>query len=360
MFKGQTDTPQEWSGLEMFRDKKIRSDDPRLAVVYRHYQKNLEDMLAIARQANDPVALCTVASNLKDIAPFASLHHTEAVADFKAVYEKGAASEAAGQHEEAIGLYQKASQFDDHYADLHFRLGRCLAALERYPEAEQHFLKARDFDALHFRADTQINRVVREVAEQSKETGVFLVDSVEILKANSPNGIPGKEFFYEHVHLTFHGHYLLARSIFEHLPPHLPKWMASAQQEAKPVLTEEECREWLAYTKYAEHEAVTMLLSLVQKVPFTLLLNYRSFMDDLLQRQKQLAQYQSPQGLEEERSAHERALKLNPGDKWIHFHLGKILLHLNQPKEAAPHFRQALEQMPEYTPAARYLDYCQR
>ncbi len=79
-------------------------------------------------------------------------------------------------------------------------------------QQEEHFLRARDLDTLRFRADSKINDINRSVA--SSFPGVELVDADAIFTKESPNGLIGSELVYEHVHLTPHGSYLLARAMF--------------------------------------------------------------------------------------------------------------------------------------------------
>ncbi len=44
---GKASRPASWEGMEMFLDQQIRERDPRMAVVYHHFEKNLEDILRI-------------------------------------------------------------------------------------------------------------------------------------------------------------------------------------------------------------------------------------------------------------------------------------------------------------------------
>src|SRR5262249_23671621 len=70
----QRGKPAEWEGMEMFLKQQIRQQDSGMAVVYSHFQKNLEDILQTSSDCGAKVLLSTVASNLKDCPPFASLH----------------------------------------------------------------------------------------------------------------------------------------------------------------------------------------------------------------------------------------------------------------------------------------------
>src|SRR6202044_244084 len=66
--------PAQWGGMAMFVNNSVRGDDPRLATVYRNFESNLRDIIGVATAAGARTVLCTVASNLKDCAPFLSLH----------------------------------------------------------------------------------------------------------------------------------------------------------------------------------------------------------------------------------------------------------------------------------------------
>ena len=93
---------------------------------------------------------------------------------------------------------------------MQYRLGRCDLALTNNNQARRDFELARDYDALEFRADTHINSAISEAASRHAGQGVYLLDAAGALAQSSPEGIPGLEFFYEHVHLNFAGNYLLA------------------------------------------------------------------------------------------------------------------------------------------------------
>ena len=66
-----------WGGMEMFVQNQVRHDDPRMPRVYAHFERNLRDMVRVGQDSGARIILCTVASNLKDCAPFASLHRAD-------------------------------------------------------------------------------------------------------------------------------------------------------------------------------------------------------------------------------------------------------------------------------------------
>jgi tetratricopeptide (TPR) repeat protein len=75
------------------------------------------------------------------------------------------------------------------------------------PEARKALVRARDEDLLKFRAPSEINAVIRRVA---RGAGVRCVAADSLFSAESPDGVPGDSLFWEHLHPTLAGYYLLA------------------------------------------------------------------------------------------------------------------------------------------------------
>ncbi len=216
---------KSWGGLSMFKDHQVRFDAPSRQRAYENFAGNLEDILRAARSAGVPVILSTVASNLKDCAPFASLHKPAFSGDEQSVwehiYQAGIAAQAAGDHRKALKAFSEAAAVDSEFAELQFRLGVCELALTNLAEAKRDFEMARDYDALGFRADGPINRIIKQAAGRHAQSGVCLADAAAALAAASPFGITGEELFYEHVHLNFDGNYRLARLFAEQVAARL-------------------------------------------------------------------------------------------------------------------------------------------
>ena len=221
---GRGQPPGAWHGMEMFLEQQVRRGDPALERTYRNYEGNLADTCRLARAAGVPVVLSTVAVNLRSCGPFASLHAASLTAAdrarWDALFAEAVRLEGEGRWAEAANALQKAVEIDPEHAETAYRLGRCEARLGRDADARRHLELARDLDTLRFRADTRTNAIVREVAR--REGGVRLVDAEEKLGAQSPQGAPGDETFLDHVHLTFHGNYLLGVALLEQVREALP------------------------------------------------------------------------------------------------------------------------------------------
>ncbi|MGQ0715434.1 MAG: tetratricopeptide repeat protein [Gemmatimonadaceae bacterium] len=73
------------------------------------------------------------------------------------------------------------------------------------------FTRARDLDVVRFRAPTEFNRVIERV---TTSTGAVYVPVAETAARQAPAGVPGDEFFLEHVHPNRAGYATMARVFF--------------------------------------------------------------------------------------------------------------------------------------------------
>ena len=169
--------PKIWRGMGMFLEKQVRAEDAGLEIVYKHFQKNLQDIRRLAGNKGIKTIFCTVPCNLKDSPPFASLHRPDMTGRVKAswdeIYQRGIACEAEGNYAEAVELYLTAAKIDDSYADLQFRLGRCYWEIGEYDKARSKYILARELDTLRFRADSRINKTLRDTAGNKTDGGVY-------------------------------------------------------------------------------------------------------------------------------------------------------------------------------------------
>ena len=348
-------TPQTWGGMEMFVDHQVSADDPRMAIVYDHFQRNLNDIVRTGTEAGVKVLLSTVASNLKDCAPFASQHRRDLppaqVAEWEKRYQAGVSAEGAGKNAEAIAAFGLAAQIDAGYADLQYRWGRCCAALSQFDDARPHFVLARDNDALRFRADTRINETIRQTAKDQQKEGVFLVDAAADLARKSPHGIPGEEFLLEHVHFNFNGNYLLARLVADQVAAALPASVIGGARTAAEWLSAERCAEQLALTDWNRYEIASVIRQRFEMPPFTRQLDH---VERYQHAQKLAEQYRAgltPAALSAAVRVHRDALARSPNDWELHENLGRLLQKLGDGPGAIEQWRSVLALVPHYQEA---------
>lgn len=343
-----------WQGMETFLGRTVRASDPRMETVYRHFKRNLEDMIDIANGAGVPVLLSTVAANLRDTAPFSSLHAEGlSPSDMKAwetAYSAAIASQTAGRMEEAADHYRAAFEIDEEFADAHFRFARCLEELDQHAEAARHYQLALETDVLRFRADAEINRVIREVAERAAardaDARVHLVDVEADFIAASPNGIPGRELLLEHVHMTFAGNARIARALAESVAETLPAAIAESADPGAPWLGEDELRNSLCFTDYDQYIIATRLRQRMSRPPFSNQLDHVRVMEDLSGRIVELRRASEPDGLVKAEAVYRNRIEAGEIDWVIRNHFSRILFSLGQFEEAERQINAAIAEMP--------------
>jgi tetratricopeptide (TPR) repeat protein len=315
--------------LELFLDQKIRHDDPRMEKVYAHFARNLADILETGTHAGAKIVVSTVAVNLKDCAPFSSLHRTDLTdgqkTEWERLYQAGINAEQAGIVSEAMQAYSQASNIDNQWADLQFRQGRLLWHAGEFTNALQHFTLACDYDALRFRADTRLNEILRSCTNRLNE-GVAFLDGGALLAQHSPHGVPGNELFYEHVHLNFAGNYWLARGIAEQITDILkPPALKGQTPTGSDWIPAEVCAAQLALTEWDRSQTLDIVRQRLDGPPFTFQLNHE---EQRARVQKELAECRSnlsAQTISNCVHRSEQALALNPNDWALHQKLAQLL-----------------------------------
>jgi tetratricopeptide (TPR) repeat protein len=195
-------------------------DDSLQENILQHYRISLERMVELARTANARIMFVTPASNLKDCSPFKSEHTpgldqaTRQLTEQMLLQGKNAIHLA--NWNEALALLKKAVSLDPRHAEMQYRLGRTLLALNRYAEAEAALRLARDEDVCPLRALTPMRDIMIDIAKQQH---VGLVDYVDLLEVGTQgeygHPIAGEEFFLDHVHPTIEGHKILALGVIQ-------------------------------------------------------------------------------------------------------------------------------------------------
>ncbi|MFY9151966.1 MAG: hypothetical protein WAO52_08130 [Prolixibacteraceae bacterium] len=142
-----------------------------------NYERNLRSMLEMAKANQVPVFISDLVSNLRDLKPFKS----ESTADLKGADE----------------YYITAVKFDQQ---------------GQFDKAHENYILARDYDCVRFRASSDINTIIQELADRYQ---VHYVPTLKLFNSNSPNGIPGNNLLTEHVHPNISGEFLLSESFYQ-------------------------------------------------------------------------------------------------------------------------------------------------
>ncbi len=338
----------EQQDMAFFRERRLAMDDPRRRAVYDNFRANLQDLCQVIGNSGAKLVLSTVAVNLKDFPPFASVHSPNLSPQWETIYAAGIEAEAKGHIDAAIAHYQQAAALDPHYAELQFRLGRACLAAGRFKLARSYFQSARDWDALQFRADTRINELIRQVAAAAPNRGVTLLEADQLVAESelSEHQIPGDQLFYEHVHFRFAGDYLMARLLDEAVIKSLPEKLGTAPGATQPLPSLNECAEALAFTAPDELQLSLAMSQLTAQPPFLDQFEHvqrqARIKAELKERAAKMGQAEAQQGLE----WYHQAIAQRPDDWQLYYNLGKFHHLLNHHAAETAEYEKALARLP--------------
>lgn len=158
------------------KDKVIPLDNPLYRAGRTQFYENLREILVKARRARVPVVLSDLVSNIRDQAPFVSVQHDTASPAME-VFRHAQALESAGRFEEARSAYYRA----------------------------------KDLDALRFRATEEFNGIIHDLA---KEFGAAVVPMEARFESASTHGLIGHNLIHEHLHPNLEGYFLMAEAFY--------------------------------------------------------------------------------------------------------------------------------------------------
>lgn len=337
--------------LRYFEECRTAFDDPDKEWVYRNFRVNLERICRHGLDARAGVVVSTIGANLRDCPPLGSLHRKDLAGPdrerWDRLYQEGIRLETGGDFEQAICHYQKAMEIDDHYAELLFRMARCRLGTGDLDGARSAFALARDRDALQFRADHRINEIIREVA--GERTKLVEVDKSLAQGKLCHDGIPGAEFFYEHVHLRFPGDYEVALAI---LPAILDCLRQRSVAPAGPISvpTSEQCAKELAFTSWDRVNTAAAMAKLTANPPFTGQLEHAMRQTEAERAVATVMDRVDERFIDGVILAYHDAIAARPDDWVLQYNLGTFLHQLGRPQGAVPCFEQVVRAVPDFAP----------
>ena len=184
-----------WKGLDEFQGVSIAHDDPVLDRMVHHAEANFRDIIERALSKKAEVLVCIPAVNLNDWPPLDSEPSAYGVEEVLKAQEAGDVAHLRS----ALPIY-KAAQVREAQADM-----------ER---AWPLYRLACDLDLKRLRADSRIRDIQRTMITRYPED-VGMVDADQWLHEENPVFSGGREYFLEHVHLTFAGRVAVAALIVD-------------------------------------------------------------------------------------------------------------------------------------------------
>ena len=326
-----------WQGMKTMAEHPVPPADPARETVYHNFERNLEAIVRTGLRARARILLCSVASNLRDCPPFASIQPNalppDRAASWSNLWLQAVAAQANTNHTEATALLEQALPLALTSAELHYRLAHSALYTARPQLAPTHFRLARDHDALPFRADARLNAAIASVANRYASRDVRFFDAEAALSADTPGLSPGQESFHEHVHFNFAGSYRLALALATRLEPQLPASVLAGLREdawASPEL----CARRLGLTDWNRFAVYETVWQRLQDAPFTNQLDHVPRLAPLRQRLIELRQAMTPQSRGDTRSLYEDALAHQPADFRLHENFAEFLEATGQHAEA--------------------------
>jgi Flp pilus assembly protein TadD/lysophospholipase L1-like esterase len=291
-----------------------------------HYRFNLARMVDIAASAGAKVIFISPASSLRNCAPFKSEHRpgmTEAeLRAWNGHFSRATQAAQAGHWTDCLAALDQAGRLDDRHAGLHYLRGEALWKLERFPEARSAYIRARDEDICPLRA---LSRQLDSMGEIAAYRGAELVNFSNLLEERSAHGVPGDDWFLDHVHPTIEGNHILALALLDKLFQRgtarpRPAWNEAAALEIKRTV---EAR----ITPKEHGEALCTLAKVIA--------------------------WAGKHG--EALNISLRAVALAPDDPEVRFEAGKNAAHVGRNDDAVPQLQRALELRPAFVEARSVL-----
>ena len=331
-----------WGGMGMFLQNQISPESPLKETVYRNFGKNLHDIADAGLNSGAKVLLNTVAVNLKDCPPFASIRggHFEAAdhAQFEQLCENAGQAAAHKQFVEAAQLFEKAGKLEPTSAELQFHWASCLLAQTNLAGAREHFQLACDYDALPFRADSRINSAIRAEAKKRPNPALLLFDVASFLGPNP--GLCGNETFFEHVHFDFGGRYRLGRAWAEQIETLLPG-------NTNAWISQDVCEQMLGLSDWNRIQVIHFMVERMQMPPLSSQAGNGLRQDVLDSRINQLRSQMNPTNASEARRIFQQQLQQRPEDYFLHENFAVFLEVAGDAAAATAEWERFRELMPQ-------------
>jgi tetratricopeptide (TPR) repeat protein len=341
---------QEWGGLKMFLRSELPPDAADRTKAHENFRRNLEEILCLGAGAGAKVVVCTVASNLKDCAPFASRHRTglnkQEAAEWNQQYGLAVAWDQQGNTTNALAGYEAAAKVDSQFAELQFLTALCADKQGNSAKAQRAYGLARDYDALPFRADSKLNSIIAEMGGAQTRQGVAVLDAVEVLAKRSPGNVPGSNLFFDQVHFNFRGNYFLAVALAERLAGFLPPSLTTGARDA--WASEETCHGRLGLTDWNRYSVLEGVLLRLADAPYTNQLNHLSRQRALATQLAELKARLVPGRHLDALFIYNEALKLAPRDHWLRANLAEFLEATGNLTDATAEWEKVRELLPHH------------
>jgi tetratricopeptide (TPR) repeat protein len=348
--KGGNANAPSWGGMEMFVGNQLPVDDPRKEMVYQNFSRNLHDIVKTGLDSGAKILLNTVAVNLKDCAPFASLVNSNLPPADRAKFDRfvkmGVQAGEQGSFAAAARQFESASGFDPTDAELQFRWGESLLQMTNFAAAREHLQSACDDDALPFRTDSRLNALIASTGRQLANDNLLLFDAAGALATNKPAGLCGDETFYEHVHFNFDGSYQLGREWAGQVAAMLPTVIANSAA-TNGWASQEDCDLRLGLSDWNRAVIFQHMIGRYQEPPLSGQLNNAGRVKKMETRIHELQSGMTPTNAAKVTENFQVALQLAPDDYFLRENYAVFLQSIGDLPQATGQWRHIHELLPQ-------------
>jgi tetratricopeptide (TPR) repeat protein len=203
-------------GLRNFMDTSIFPHDRRgYGKAIEHYQAQFLKMVTLAEENKVPLVISTVVSNYAGWEPNRSVLCSSAGTQarkerFTQAFERGLEAENRKENDSSLKAYEEALSLCDHFAEVHFRLGKVYQAQHKHEKAWEAFQKAIDHDGMPIRAVSAQNEFIRSLEHFDH---VRVADSLAHLKSRAQNGLLDEHLIIDGVHPNLEGYLLIGEAV---------------------------------------------------------------------------------------------------------------------------------------------------
>lgn len=207
---------EQWSKIEQLA-LELRQNPRQYQQVKNHYTFSIQSMVETAQNRQVPVILVSVPVNLRQWHPNVSHQPLQGptLQTWERLYRSGEGLLLQGDASSAVRRLQEAAGLAPFHAETHFALGRALERSGAYEAALQSYSRARDLDYNPFRAPSDLNQILRQIA--GRYGNVSLADAEQAFLAASAPLAPGFDLFLDYVHPTQRGNLLVAKTVYDEI-----------------------------------------------------------------------------------------------------------------------------------------------
>ena len=339
-----------WGGMKMFLQNQIPPDDARRETVYQNFNSNLRDIVHLGTASGAKIVLSTMSVNLRDCPPFGSMSDSNLPAAdrarFDVLYAEAVRLQTNNQAADAVQKFEQASKLDPTFAELQFRWAQCLLHTTNTNAARDRFQKACDVDALPFRADTRINRTIRDLAAELGEKNFSFCDAEKAVTDASPATIAGDESFFEHVHFNFDGNYRLARAWADGIAKLLPE-ETPRNAVAAGWASQEACERGIGLSDWNRMFVVSSVVARMGQPPLAMQFNNPARLEVLQRQMKEIhGRMNRTNAPMEANAVFQSALSVMPHNSFLRENYGNFLESIGEDKRALAEYLKLTELLP--------------